>query len=133
MLPYLAAIPLSLLPERWRESRMRASDPVLRTGALVSGGVQCFLFFYIANLPMHFAIQAVMLYFCVEGLARFAAAFASIEILPTAPLWLAAMLQEEREHQQQERSLPPPRNLEPIHDPARRRPALRNRARGIRP
>ena len=107
MLTWLAAFPLSLLPADWRRRWIDSTDPGMRSGARRSGLVQCLVFFLWANRPLDGRIQTVLLYFSAEGLARFAAAFATEEILPTLPLWLIAKLLSHHEAKKAEAALPP--------------------------
>jgi hypothetical protein len=107
MLSYLAAIPLSLLPERFREPLMRSSDPALRFGAIISGIVQCLVFFVLANLlRLQAAPLTIILYFSVEGLARLVGALAAGELLPTLPLYLISLLTAGRAAQRERQSRP---------------------------
>lgn len=93
MLTCLAAVPLSLLPERERQRWMPSSEPALRFGAIVSGILQCLIFFVLANLLRLTAVPlTIVLYFSVEGLVRLAGALAAGELLPTLPLYLASLL-----------------------------------------
>lgn len=111
MLAYLAAIPLSLLPERTRRRWMQSSDPALRIGATLSGLLQFFLFFVLANiLRLENLPLTVILYFSAEGLVRFIAAFAVHEFLPSLPLYLGSLAtaghQAERERRSRPKSVP---------------------------
>lgn len=109
MLSYLAAIPLSLLPERFREPLMRSSDPALRFGATISGILQCLVFFVLANILRLQAVPlTIILYFSVEGLARLVGALAAGELLPTLPLYLLALLTSGQAAQRERQSRPKP-------------------------
>ena len=107
MLSYLAAIPLSLLPEKLRERWMQSSDPSLRMGAILSGLAQCLLFFVLANILRLEAVPlTIILYFSVEGLARFVAASANVELLPSLPLYLISMMVAEKDARRERDSRP---------------------------
>lgn len=107
MLSYLAAIPLSLLPERRRERWMQSSDPSLRMGAILSGLAQCLIFFILANtLRLEAVPLTIILYFSVEGLARFVAASANVELLPTLPLYLVSLMVAQKNARRERYSRP---------------------------
>ncbi len=104
----MAAVPLSVLPERYRERWIRTTDPVLLPGATISGILQCLIFFVIANtvrlndLPLY-----VVLYFSLEGLIRLVGAVATHEIIPTVPRVLVAWAQSSVYKSRERQSLPP--------------------------